>query len=63
MVHKECLDIVFTNDTKISFAPKEWDRAQIEGGAALVVYNSKHVVLVAPIRNFYFYEIYEEGEK
>lgn len=63
MGNKHTLEILFTDGKKLTFTPKEWDNAQIEGGIALVVYKDGRTAFVAPIRNFFYYEIYKEEEK
>lgn len=62
MENKRNLRILFTDGTQIEYGLDEWDKAQIEGNTVLVIYKNKLPILVAPLRNFYAYEIYE-GEQ
>lgn len=59
MENKRNLRILFTDGTEIDYAMDKWDKAQIEGGTVLVIYKNKLPILVAPLRNFYAYEMYE----
>ena len=60
-MNKHGLTIFFTDGSKLILMPGEWDEARIEGSIALIVYKNNEPVVVAPIRNFFRYEVYEEG--